>query len=62
MGVCSANMALKQPEIFVDGDACPVKQEILRVAERHGLIVHLISNQWHRQADRPMVRQVVVSN
>ena len=54
-------MALKQPEIFVDGDACPVKQEILRVAERHGLVVHLISNQWHRQADRPSVNQVVVA-
>jgi len=54
-------MALKQPEIFVDGDACPVKDEILRVAERHGLSVHLISNQWHRQANRPGVNQVVVA-
>ena len=32
------------PEIYVDADACPVKEEILRVAGRHGLAVHLVSN------------------
>ena len=31
-------------EIYVDGDACPVKREISRVAERHGLKVWLVSN------------------
>ncbi len=50
------------PEIFVDADACPVKQEVLRVAERHGLTVHLVSNRWHRGADHPLVRRVVVSD
>ncbi len=27
--------------IYVDADACPVKDEVIRVAERHGLMVHL---------------------
>lgn len=30
--------------IYVDGDACPVKEEILRVATRHNLQVYLVSN------------------
>jgi uncharacterized protein YaiI (UPF0178 family) len=31
-------------EIYVDADACPVKQEAIQVAERHGLVVHIVSN------------------
>jgi len=30
--------------IYVDADACPVKQEVYRVAERHGLKVYVVSN------------------
>ena len=48
-------------EIYVDGDACPVKAEVLRVAVRHGLIVHMVSNQWLRLDDSPLLRRVVVS-
>jgi uncharacterized protein YaiI (UPF0178 family) len=48
------------PNIYVDGDGCPVKDEIVRVAHRHGLTVHLVSNQWHRDPDHPLVRKVVV--
>ena len=32
--------------IFVDADACPVKDEIVRVAERHGLAAVFVSNAW----------------
>jgi uncharacterized protein len=32
------------PDIFVDADACPVKQEVYRVAKRYGLKVILIAN------------------
>lgn len=49
------------PDIYVDGDACPVKQEILRVAERHGLTVYLVANSWIRLGERPLLKQVVVS-
>ncbi len=30
--------------IFVDADACPVKEEVYRVAERHGLPVSIVAN------------------
>ena len=31
-------------EFYVDADACPVKEEVRRVAHRHGLITHLVSD------------------
>ncbi|MCD6587276.1 MAG: YaiI/YqxD family protein [Candidatus Fermentibacteraceae bacterium] len=34
--------------IFVDADACPVKQEVFKVAKRYGLKVTLVSNSWMR--------------
>ncbi len=49
------------PAIFVDADACPVKQEVVRVAERHGLAVTFVSNGGLRPSRDPMVRHVVVS-
>lgn len=33
------------PEIFVDGDACPVKDEVYAVAARLGLVVIVVANQ-----------------
>lgn len=47
--------------IYVDGDACPVKEQVFRVAERHDLKVYLVSNTWHRIGANPFVEQVVVS-
>ena len=47
--------------IYVDADACPVKDEIFRVAERHTIKVYLVSNSWHRIGVNPFVEQVVVS-
>lgn len=31
-------------EIYVDGDACPVRDEVYRVAERLSVVVHVVSN------------------
>ena len=31
-------------EIYIDGDACPVREEVYRVASRLGLVVHVVSN------------------
>lgn len=47
--------------IFVDGDACPVKPEVERVAARHGLTVHLVSNGGLRPSAFPLFRHVVVA-
>lgn len=49
-------------EIFVDADACPVKEEVLKVAYRHDLVVHLVSNQWLRLPVGPKINKVVVSD
>ncbi len=49
-------------QIFVDADACPVKDEIVRVAERHSLAVTLVSNSWMRGADQPLVQRISVAN
>lgn len=48
------------PAILVDADACPVKDEVVRVAERHGLHVTFVSNGGLRPSRDPMVRHVVV--
>ena len=46
--------------IFVDGDACPVKAEVERVAERHGLKVVIVSNGGLRPSRNPLVENVYV--
>jgi len=46
--------------IFIDADACPVKEEALRVARRHRLPVAVVSNRGLRPSAEPLVRQVVV--
>lgn len=48
--------------VLVDADACPVKEEIYRVALRHGAAVVIVSNQRMRIADHPLVSRQVVSD
>ena len=48
-------------DVYVDADACPVKGEVLRVAERHTLTVYMVSNQWIRVDESERVHRVVVS-
>lgn len=48
------------PAIYVDADACPVKAEVLRVAERHALTVHYVSNGGIRPDPHPLARMVIV--
>ena len=47
--------------IYVDADACPVKQEIYRVAERHGLKVYVVSNTPIAVPREPWIERVVVA-
>lgn len=49
-----------EPIIFVDADACPVKDEALKVAERLGVVLIFVSNGGIRPSRDPMVRVVVV--
>ncbi|MBT5186537.1 MAG: YaiI/YqxD family protein [Kordiimonadaceae bacterium] len=51
----------KNITIYVDADACPVKDEVLKVAYRHNTPVFLVSNQWMRMDVGPLVKKIVVS-
>jgi uncharacterized protein len=46
--------------IFVDADACPVKPEIYRVAERHGTRVLVVSNSMMGIPAAPWIERVIV--
>jgi hypothetical protein len=48
-------------EIYVDADACPVKGEVVRVADRHGLKVYVVSNGGIRPDRNPLVELVIVA-
>ncbi len=50
------------PEIFVDGDACPVKEEVYKVANRYDLKVILVSNTWMRIPREGRVELIVVDD
>ena len=47
-------------QIYVDADACPVKEEAARVAARHTLIIHCVSNSHMRLPLGDNVKRVVV--
>ncbi len=46
--------------IYVDADACPVKAEVYKVAARHGLRVHVVSNGGVAVPRDPAIALVVV--
>lgn len=48
--------------VFVDADACPVKQEIYRVSERYGLSVKLVANAGMRIPDKSWITLEIVAN
>ena len=48
--------------ILVDADACPVKDEIYKVAWRHEVPVTIVSNSHLRVPDHPLVDRIVVSD
>jgi len=48
--------------IFIDADACPVKNETYRVAERYGLHVYVVANSVLNVPREPWIERVVVSD
>ena len=55
-------MSVHPIAIYVDADACPVKAEIYRVAERHGVKVFVVANSYFNVPREPLIEQVVVSD
>lgn len=47
--------------IYIDADACPVKEEALRVAVRCDFKIIFVSNAWMRLPEHPLVERVIVS-
>ena len=48
--------------IYIDADACPVKDEAMKVAERHGIAITFVSNSWMRLPEGALVTRVVVQD
>ena len=46
--------------IYVDADACPVKEEVYRVAHRHGVKVFVVSNAFMLVPRDPLIERVIV--
>ena len=48
--------------ILVDADACPVKEEIYKVAFRHDVPVAIVSNAWLRVPQHELIERIVVGS
>ena len=46
--------------LYIDADACPVKDEVYRVGARYGLHVFVVSNTWINTPRETWIEQVVV--
>jgi hypothetical protein len=46
--------------LYIDADACPVKDEVYKVAARYQLPVFVVSNTWIRTPPLKLISQVVV--
>jgi uncharacterized protein len=55
-------VSVQELTIFVDADACPVKAEIYRVAERFGAQVKIVSNAYFRVPTETWIEQIVVTD
>ncbi|MBX3562311.1 MAG: YaiI/YqxD family protein [Sphingomonas sp.] len=52
---------MPSPVILVDADACPVKDEVYKVAWRREVAVRIVSNARIRVPEHPLIERVVVS-
>lgn len=55
-------MSAPEVIILVDADACPVKEEIYKVAWRHAVPVRIVSNQRIRVPEHALIERVTVSD
>ena len=55
-------MSQSSTRIFIDADACPVKDEIYRVAIRHGLPVSVVAGKFIRVPQDPLIERVAAGS
>jgi len=48
--------------IYIDADACPVKEEVIKIASRHKIKVFVVSNGGIRINSNPLVKTIIVEN
>jgi len=60
--MCKAAPPHLPVQILVDADACPVKDEIYKVALRHNVSVTIVSNSAFRIMQHPLIKRVIVSD
>jgi len=48
--------------IYIDADACPVREECYKVARRHNITVFVVSNSFLRVPREPLIKAVTVSD
>ena len=53
-------MLKENPEIYVDADACPVKDEVIKVANRHSINVNMVSDGGIRPSPSRLVNLIIV--
>ena len=53
---------LSTTRIYVDADACPVKDEIYRVAGRHSLPVSVVAGQFIRVPQDPLIERIAAGS
>ena len=46
--------------IFIDADACPVKDEVYKVAARYGLTTWVVSNSFIQIPQSPLIKRMIV--
>jgi len=47
-------------QIYIDADACPVKDEVYRVAGRYGLKIWVVANSFMQVPQSPLIERVIV--
>ncbi len=59
-GMTRHKAPMSEIRIFIDADACPVKDEAYKVAARHGLKTFVVSNAFMNVPRDPMIERVIV--
>jgi len=55
-------MTESQFQIYIDADACPVREEVYKVALRHNVPVLVVSNSYMRIMPHPLIKRMIVSD
>jgi len=53
---------VSSPRIYIDADACPVKDEIYRVAMRHGVPVSVVAGNFIRIPADPLIERIAAGS